>query len=103
MVEYEFAYHPRAHREAQKLPTEVDARIQRKLKSIVTDEFRTLPEWGAKPLSGTTEHIYRIEIGDYRAAFAIDAQLCVILAVSHRSNAYRDIATLEQRAAEQLE
>jgi mRNA-degrading endonuclease RelE of RelBE toxin-antitoxin system len=103
MSEYEFGFHPRASRQAAKLPRDVDERIQSKLIEMVTSEWRDLFDYDVDSVSGTSYDIYRTRIGDYRVFFLLDGKQCVVLHIDQREGAYGNISTLDQRAGESNE
>lgn len=102
MAEYSFSYHPRAADEADKLPQSDNERIQRKLKEIVTSEFRDIPDWGAEPMQAVPYDIYKIRIGDYRVAFLMLEEDCVILKIGPRRSFYKSLQSIIDRAADVL-
>lgn len=100
MSEYEFGYHPRASRQAAKLPSDDDERIRSKLVEMVTNEWRDLFDYDVDTVSGTDLDIYRTRIGEYRVFFVVDGRRCVILHIDRREGAYGNVSTLEERADE---
>lgn len=98
MSEYEFGYHPRASRQAAKLPSDVDERIRSKLVEMVTNEWRDLFDFDVETVSGAEHDIYRTRIGDYRMFLVISGQKCVILHIDRREGAYGNVSRLAERA-----
>lgn len=97
---YRFLMHERASKQLSKLPTDVDERIQRKLRDMVTDEFRELMEYDVESVSGVTYEVYRTRIGGYRVFFVLDSDIVAILHVDDREGAYGNTAVLDDRAAD---
>lgn len=62
-MEYRFVMHRRASRQLARLPTELDERIQQKLREMITDEFRDLMDYDVDSISGVEYDIYRTRIG----------------------------------------
>lgn len=97
-MEYRFVMHRRASTQLAKLPTELDERIQRKLREMVTSEFRDLMDYDVDRISGVEYDIYRARIGGYRVFFVIEGSIVGILHVDDREGAYGSLGTLDERA-----
>lgn len=97
MPDYEVGFHPRASRQAQKLPTDVDDRIQSKLNEVVNNEWRDLWDYDVAAVKGTEHDIYRIRIGGYRVFFALGDTRCAILHIDKREGAYGNVKRLVKR------
>jgi mRNA-degrading endonuclease RelE of RelBE toxin-antitoxin system len=99
----QFGFHPRAAKQASKLPTDVDNKIQSKLKEMVTNDWRDLFDYDVDTIAGTTHDIYRTRIGDHRVFFVIFQDKCAILHIDDREGAYGNPDTLERRATDFLQ
>lgn len=95
-----FGFHPRASREAEKLPAALDERIRSKVREIVTNQWREITDWDVKPVRNTSHDLYRLRIGGHRVFFAVGANRCVIVHIDGRDGAYDDTAVLDDRAAD---
>ncbi|MGB3757889.1 MAG: type II toxin-antitoxin system RelE/ParE family toxin [Rivularia sp. (in: cyanobacteria)] len=76
-----------ARKQFQKLPLDVQERIQTKINELVIEPRPN----GVKKLQGE-ENSYRIRVGDYRVIYDIfdDTLLVTVIRVKHRSQVYRD-------------
>ena len=83
---WEVRFKPSALREFRDLPGNVQARVGRRLDSLVADP--RLP--GAQKLEGG-EDFYRVRAGDYRVVYAIDdaVRVVFIVKIGHRGDVYR--------------
>lgn len=100
MPDFEVGFHPRASRQAKKLPTDVDNRIQSKLTEMVNSEWRELWDYDVEPVKGTEYDIYRTRIGGYRVFFAVGDTRCAILHIDKREGAYGNVKRLVDRFKE---
>jgi mRNA-degrading endonuclease RelE of RelBE toxin-antitoxin system len=103
-MDYEFSIHPRAKKELDSAPTDTRNRIRKKIREMVTDEFRELADYDVKQLRGTDNTIYRTRIGDWRIFFAtnVDGETTTvgIVGADKRSGAYGNTDVFEERADE---
>lgn len=105
-MDYEFLIHPRAMKALDGAETETKERIQKKIKEIVTDEFRDFTEYDVRKLRGTENDIYRTRIGGWRILFATRTIVgeemiqAGIIDADKRSGAYDNVAVADQRANE---
>jgi mRNA-degrading endonuclease RelE of RelBE toxin-antitoxin system len=99
---YQFAFHPRARKQAEKLPREVDERIRSKIREMVTNEWRDLFDYDVRPVVGADHDIYRTRIGGYRVFFVLSDDKAVILHIDDREGAYGSPGTLEGRSDDVL-
>lgn len=97
-MDYRFVMHKRASKQLSKLPTELDDRIQKKLREMVTNEFRDLMDYDVEALSGVEYDIYRTRIGGHRVFFVIEGPVVAILHVDDREGAYGNSSKLDDRA-----
>ena len=97
-MSWRFVIHPRASDQLAALPADVDERIRRKLKEIVTSEWRDLHEYDVERIRGCNHEIYRTRIGDYRVFFLAEEPLAAILHVAKRDRAYGNTEQLDSRA-----
>lgn len=82
-------YTPKAEAHLKDLSKNVSVRILEKIRWFCEQKD---PLEFAEPLSGTEEKLYRFRIGNYRAIFMIKEgvpTIVMVLAVQHRSKAYR--------------
>ena len=86
MIEYALQFTRAAWRELEALDT---AMVQRLFSSIERLAREPRPR-GCRKIRGA-DNLWRIRIGDYRVLYTIDdqARIIDILAVRHRSDAYR--------------
>jgi len=80
----EIAFSPSAWRSWQKLPQEIQSRLESKLKLYADDPFRY-----AVKLVDSKIGQYRFRVGDYRIVFDISEDTLLVLAVGHRKNIYK--------------
>lgn len=99
-MEYRFVMHRWASKQLAKLPTELDERIQRKLREMITDEFRNLMDYDVDSISGVEYDIYRTRIGSHRVFFVVEGPVVGVLHVDEREGAYGNLKTLDERADE---
>ncbi len=87
VAEYSVTFRRSARKELQKLPPQLVERIFPKIESLAAQPRPA----GCKKLQGG-HNLWRIRIGDYRVVYALDdvRTLVDIVAVRHRSEAYRD-------------
>ena len=87
MAEYAVSFSRSARKELQKLPPQLVERIFPKIESLTAQPRPA----GCKKLQGD-QNLWRIRVGDYRVVYALDdpRALVDIVAVRHRSEAYRD-------------
>jgi mRNA-degrading endonuclease RelE of RelBE toxin-antitoxin system len=85
-------------------PADVRERIGKKLREIVTNEWRDLLDFDVKQLQGTGSDIYRTRVVGWRIVFAIneDTETVVIVGGDKRSGAYRNVDTFDERADDYL-
>ena len=104
MSEYQFEIHRRAAKDLDSAPADVRKRIGKKLREIVTNEWRDLLNFDVKQLQGTRNNIYWIRVGGWRIVFAIDedTETVVIVGGDKPSGAYRNVDTFDERADDYL-
>jgi mRNA interferase RelE/StbE len=87
VAEYAITFSRSARKELEKLPPQLVERVVPKIESLV---LRPRPA-GCKKLKGG-QNLWRIRVGDYRVVYSLDdaRQVVDIVAVRHRSEAYRD-------------
>ena len=87
MAEYAITFRRSARKELEKLSPQLVERIFPKVESLGTQPRPA----GCKKLKGG-QNLWRMRIGDYRVIYSLnDAhQIVDIIAVRHRSEAYRD-------------
>jgi mRNA-degrading endonuclease RelE of RelBE toxin-antitoxin system len=74
--------------------------ISDKLQEVVESEFRELPDFGTQSLEVNEEQVYRLRVGDWRVFVLRHKTVLVVLDLRKRDNAYDDLSTVEERAAE---
>jgi len=76
-----------AHKELQRLPAHVRARVQDRCRGLADDPRPP----GCRKLRGG--EIYRIRVGDYRVLYDVESvtQTVTILRIRHRREAYRSL------------
>lgn len=79
---YQLDFKPRALKDLQSLPVEVQSRILEKIE-ILQDNLTG----DVKRLTNFTPE-YRLRVGDYRVLFEIEGEVAVIYRIKHRKNAY---------------
>ncbi len=86
MDEYRTVFARSARKELLSLPEPVSERVLRRIERLST----TPRPRGCRKLVGTV-NLWRLRVGDYRVVYAIDDErrLVDIIAVRHRSDAYR--------------
>lgn len=103
-MDYQFFIHPRARKELESAPADVKERIRKKLKEMVTNEFRDLTDYDVTKIQGTENDIYRTRIGGWRVLFATKTDgetiSAGIVRADKRSGAYGNVETLDERADE---
>jgi mRNA-degrading endonuclease RelE of RelBE toxin-antitoxin system len=97
---YEFRIHPGAAGDLKSAPADVRERIRKKLREMVTNEFRDLMDYDVKKLRGTRNDLYRTRIGGYRVAFVVSGDVVGIVGADKRSGAYGNVDTFDDRADE---
>ncbi len=87
MAEYAVNFSRSARKELEKLPPQLVERLFPKVESLAVQPRPA----GCKKLKGG-QNLWRIRIGDYRVIYSLDDthQIVDIIAVRHRSEAYRD-------------
>ncbi len=85
MQSYQLEISKRVAKDLGSLSTEIQDRVLERLESLTANPFAP----GTIKLKG--EDLYRVRIGDYRIIFDVDthARVVTVLAVDHRSQAYR--------------
>ena len=86
MDEYSVVFARSARKELERLEVALGSRILRRIESLAKNPR---PE-GCRKLQGAA-NLWRIRIADYRVLYAVDdaAQIVDVIAVRHRSEAYR--------------
>ena len=79
---YEAVLKPKALKDLQSLPTNLQARILEKIE-LMRDDL----QGDVKHLTNFTPE-YRLRVGNYRILFEIETDVLVIYRIKHRSNAY---------------
>lgn len=87
-MEYEIVFAKSARRELERLQRNIAERILAQVESLSCD----VRPYGSVKLKGSKD-LWRIRSGDYRTIYRVDDNklLVDIIAVRHRSNAYRNI------------
>lgn len=81
-MNYQVEFKPKAIKDLQSLPAEVQSRVLIKIELIqnnLTGDVKRLTNY-------TPE--YRLRVGDYRVLFEIEEDILVIYRVKHRKDAY---------------
>ena len=99
-MSWRFLLHPVASDQLVNLPADVDKRIRKKLRELVTNEWRDLSDYDVKKVRGCDHDIYRTRIGDYRIFFLAEQPVAAILHVDKREGAYGNTDHLDDRADE---
>jgi len=81
-LKYEVILKPRAIKDLQKLPINIQTRILEKVEFVQNDL-----QGDVKRLTNFTPE-YRLRVGDYRILFEIEDGKVVIYRIKHRSAAY---------------
>ena len=83
---YAIDFVPSAKRELQKLPREVQLKLNQRIDSLSLDPRPR----GSKKLKGGDE-LWRIRMGDYRVVYEVRDKVLLVLVVrvSHRREVYR--------------
>jgi mRNA interferase RelE/StbE len=81
-LKYEAVLKPKAIKDLQKLPPNVQARVLEKVE-FMTDDL----QGDVKRLTNFTPE-YRLRVGDYRVLFEIEDNAIIIYRIKHRSTAY---------------
>lgn len=81
-MRYAATLKPRAVKDLEKLPSNVQARILEKIEFMQDDL-----QGDVKRLTNFTPE-YRLRVGDYRILFEIEAEDIVIYRIKHRSKSY---------------
>ena len=86
MADYEIVFARSARKELEDLDDRLALRVLNRIEKL-SDEPRP---GGVRKLRGST-NLWRLRIGDYRVVYAVDddIRLVDIVAVRHRSDAYR--------------
>jgi mRNA interferase RelE/StbE len=82
-IAYDVQFKPRAVRDLDALPLEVQRRILGKISAIKTNLHGDV-----KRLTGFTPE-YRLRVGDYRVLFELTGRTIIVYRVRRRSEAYR--------------
>jgi mRNA interferase RelE/StbE len=87
VAEYAVTFSRTARKELEPLPRQLVERIFPKIESLA---LQPRPS-GCKKLKGA-QNLWRIRVGDYRVVYSVDdsGRSIDIIAVRHRSEAYRD-------------
>ena len=82
---YAINFVPSARRELQKLPREVQLKLNQRIDALANDPRPA----GTKKLKG--EDVWRIRVGDYRILYEVRDKILLVLVfrVSHRREVYR--------------
>ena len=80
---YEIEFKPRAIKDLQTLPRDIQRRILAKIESLSKDLAGDV-----KRLTNFTPE-YRLRVGDYRVLFEVEANVVIVYRVLHRKDAYR--------------
>jgi len=80
---YEIEFKPRAIKDLESLPKDIQRRILAKIESLANDLAGDV-----KRLTNFTPE-FRLRVGDYRVLFEVEANKIVIYRVVHRKDAYR--------------
>ena len=87
-------YHPKVV--AEDIPS-LSRSWKLRIKKAIEDKLTYSPEKFGKPLRQSLRGYRNLRIGDYRVVFRIDGTSVFILAILHRSVAYKDTFTRSQR------
>jgi mRNA interferase RelE/StbE len=87
VAEYGVTFSRSARKELEKLPPQLVERLFPKIELLASQPRPT----GCKKLKGG-QNLWRIRLGDYRVIYSVDdgCRAVDIVAVRHRSEAYRD-------------
>jgi mRNA interferase RelE/StbE len=87
VAEYAVTFSRSARKELEKLPSQLVERLFPKIESLASQPRPA----GCKKLKGGQD-LWRIRLGDYRVIYLLDdgRRVVDIVAVRHRSEAYRD-------------
>gem|GEM_PF-88269 len=81
-VNYQVQFKPRAIKDLQSLPREIQNRILTKIERLnnnLTGDVKRLTNFTPK---------FRLRVGDYRVLFELEGNTVVIYRIKHRKNAY---------------
>ena len=81
-LEYQVEFKPKAIKDLQKLPLNIQERIISKIEVMQNDL-----QGDIKRLTNFTPE-YRLRVGDYRVLFEVEQQAIVIYRIKHRTKAY---------------
>jgi mRNA interferase RelE/StbE len=82
-LRYDVRFKPRAVRDIERLPSQIQARILARIEEM-SDDLKG----DVKPLTNYTPE-YRLRVGDYRVLFEVEEKTIVIYRIRHRREAYR--------------
>jgi mRNA interferase RelE/StbE len=80
---YEIEFKPRALKDLESLPKDIQRRIVAKIEALAHDLAGDV-----KRLTNFTPE-YRLRVGDYRILFEVEVNTIVIYRILHRKDAYR--------------
>ncbi|MEY3867183.1 MAG: hypothetical protein RLZZ338_1074 [Cyanobacteriota bacterium] len=81
-MNYQIEFKPKAIKDLQSLPVEVQSRVLTKIELMqnnLTGDVKRLTNYAPE---------YRLRVGDYRVLFEIEEDILVIYRVKHRKDAY---------------
>jgi mRNA interferase RelE/StbE len=84
---YTLLLHPKVLEED--LP-KIDEKNKEKIQQIIKQKLTTRPEVFGRPLRHPLNGLYKLRVGDWRVIFKIQKETVIILAVKHRSKAYKN-------------
>ncbi|MEH1805365.1 type II toxin-antitoxin system RelE family toxin [Nostoc sp.] len=86
-MSYEVKFSRGAKKQFQKLPIDVQQRIQTKINDLAIEPRPN----GVKKLQGD-DNSYRVRVGDYRVVYEVDDHVLIVtvIKVGHHSGIYKD-------------
>ena len=89
-MSYQVLFEPAADRDLDDLPPKTQARVVRQIEALAD----TPRPAASRELSGRLRGLYRLRVGDYRVAYAVDepAQEIMVWAVGPRRGFYERLA-----------
>jgi len=85
VARYRLLYHPLVvSRDIQRL----DPPVRRRIRAAIEAKLVDRPEAAAKPLAHTTQRLWSLRVGDWRAIFALRDDEIWILRIGHRRDVY---------------
>lgn len=72
-----------AERELERLPSEAQRRVRRKLEELGLDPYR-----GSAKMVGWGPNCFRVRVGDYRIVFDVSDDRVDVLRIRHRRDVY---------------